>query len=313
MIDLQPFPPADDATLDALVAIWNAACGGSLPANRRFFAYCVRPSTGAEQSGCLALVDERPAGFVLASAAVATFGDAGWIDALAVAPEYQRQGVGGRLLAWAERWLAARGCHGARPGGSLRAFVPGVPIDAGATAFFERRGYALRQHTWDVARDLGDHDGPATTRVPPADVRPVAPGQEPALLEFLERAFPGRWAYEYREALSEGARPGDFLALWLDGAVEGFCRLTFEDSLRPIERFYPQRLPRPWGQLGPIGVGERCRGQGYGAAVLDAGLRHLRGRGVRGCVIDWTDLVDFYGKFGFAPYRQFALMAKTLV
>ena len=311
MIELQPFQPAGGADLDALVAIWNAACGASLPANRRFFAYNVRPSTGAEQSGCLALVGGQPAGFVLASAAVATFGDTGWIDALAVAPEHRRQGVGGRALGWAEQWLAAHGCRGVRLGSSLRTFVPGVPLESGASAYFERRGYALRQHEWDVARDLGGYDAP-TTRVPPADVRPVEPGQEPALLEFMERAFPGRWAYEYREALGEGVRPGDFLALWLDGAVEGFCRLTFEDSLRPIERFYPQRLPRPWGQLGPIGVGQRCRGQGYGAAVLDAGLRHLRDRGVRGCVIDWTDLLGFYAKFGFEPYREFAIMAREL-
>ena len=39
-------------------------------------------------------------------------------------------------------------------------------------------------------------------------------------------------------------------------------------------------------------------------AVVDAGLRRLRDNGVNGCVIDWTSIVDFYGKFGFEPYRQ---------
>ncbi|MEZ4560001.1 MAG: hypothetical protein R2854_26760 [Caldilineaceae bacterium] len=33
--------------------------------------------------------------------------------------------------------------------------------------------------------------------------------------------------------------------------------------------------------------------RGQGAAVLDAGLRRLHNNGVNGCVIDWTDLVDF--------------------
>jgi len=70
------------------------------------------------------------------------------------------------------------------------------------------------------------------------------------------------------------------------------------------------RLPKPWGQLGPIGVSKDARGKGYGGALLDAGLRYLRDQGVRGCVIDWTDLVDFYGKFGFKPYREYAILAK---
>jgi predicted N-acetyltransferase YhbS len=72
------------------------------------------------------------------------------------------------------------------------------------------------------------------------------------------------------------------------------------------------RLPRPWGQLGPIGVSQDTRGKGYGGALLDAGLRYLRDQGVRGCVIDWTDLVDFYGKFGFKPYRKYQMLIKTL-
>jgi predicted N-acetyltransferase YhbS len=70
------------------------------------------------------------------------------------------------------------------------------------------------------------------------------------------------------------------------------------------------RLPKPWGQLGPIGVSKDVRGKGYGGALLDAGLGYLRDQGVRGCVIDWTDLVDFYGKFGFKPYREYAILGK---
>ncbi|MEZ4581604.1 MAG: hypothetical protein R3A10_08195 [Caldilineaceae bacterium] len=54
------------------------------------------------------------------------------------------------------------------------------------------------------------------------------------------------------------------------------------------------------------------RGQGLETAVLDAGLRRLHNNGVNGCVIDWTDLVDFYGKFGFAPYRAYQQLVKAL-
>ena len=51
---------------------------------------------------------------------------------------------------------------------------------------------------------------------------------------------------------------------------------------------------------------------GGGAALLDAGLRRLHDNGVNGCVIDWTTLIGFYGKFGFEQYREYAMMGRAL-
>ena len=87
---------------------------------------------------------------------------------------------------------------------------------------------------------------------------------------------------------------------------------AFGDSVAPIERYSPYRLPRPWGQLGIIGISADRRGQGLGAALLDAGLRRLHNNGVNGCIIDWTDLVDFYAKFGFTPHRAYYMLNKQI-
>ena len=76
------------------------------------------------------------------------------------------------------------------------------------------------------------------------------------------------------------------MLLWTEQGVESCCALTFGDSWRPLERFYPYALPRPWGQLGSVGVSAGCRGRGYGIALLDAALRRLHNNGVNGCVID---------------------------
>jgi predicted N-acetyltransferase YhbS len=59
-------------------------------------------------------------------------------------------------------------------------------------------------------------------------------------------------------------------------------------------------------------VSQERRGSGYGGALLDTGLSRLRDAGVAGCVIDWTTLLDFYGKFGFKPFRQYEMLAKVL-
>lgn len=318
MIQLTPFDSANARRLAAATAIWNAACGPDLAIGQRAMAYNTEPIPGGAQVGVLALLAGAPAGFALASAfhgdPAVTAPEQGWVDAIAVLPAQQRQGAGGALLAWAERWLLGQGCTSFRLGAGLRPFAPGLPSGLRSDRFFANRGYAAQTDSgrvWDMARDLRDYVAPPNVRRGlPCAVRPAQPGDEDMLLAFLAREFPGRWHFECQEHLRGGGRLADYLLLLTEAGVEGFCQLTFEDSLRPLDRFFMHRLPRPWGQLGPIGVGVARRGGGYGAVLLDAGLRHLRAAGVAGCVIDWTDLPDFYGKFGFQRYRQYEMLVK---
>ncbi|MCB0022588.1 MAG: GNAT family N-acetyltransferase, partial [Caldilinea sp.] len=121
-----------------------------------------------------------------------------------------------------------------------------------------------------------------------------------------------RWRYEAEAFLADGGRLSDYMLLWTERGVDGCCLLTFPDSMRPMERYYLYRLPKPWGQLGSIGVSADRRGHGYGAALLDAGLRRLHDNGINGCVIDWTGLVDFYARFGFERYRSYTMLARSL-
>jgi predicted N-acetyltransferase YhbS len=317
MLQYESFNPTDRNHVQSVAAIWTQACGPELAVSPRFIRYHLAPATGVTRTGRLAVRDGEPVGFVLASVLKdhpqVMSPQAGWIDALAVRPASGGQGIGGDLLAWAEEWLAGQGCLYTVLGGSIKWFTPGPPVSLGMESFFTRRGYGPvpgtspgHERSWDVARSLRDYATPAGVRVA-RDVRvaPAEPGQEGAVRAFLQREFPGRWLYECEEFLREGGRIGDFVVLWSARGVDGCAHLTYEDSLVPLDHFFPYRLGRPWGQLGAIGVSEDCRGTGYGGALLDGGLRTLRERGVDGCVIDWTTIVDFYGKFGFKPYREY--------
>ncbi len=312
---LVPFNPAQH--LPTLVALWNAACSADLAITTRFAAYATRPATGARLAGRLAFENDQPIGFVLASALPndpqTSPRDLGWIDALAVAPEFQRHGLGSALLAWAETWLREQGCTRVRLGGGLRYWAPSYPIELGNLAFFHARGYVERDvepRVCDLARDLRDD---ATTQRPTdAAIRPAQSNDADAILGFLRREFPGRWRFEFEEFLRARGRFSDYIVLETARGIDGAARLTFEDSERPIEQYYMHRLPRPWGQLGSIGVSADARGKGYGSALLDASLCYLGARGVRGCVIDWTTLVEWYGKFGFTPYRWYVTLHKNL-
>jgi len=308
---LIPFRPAHTA---GAIHVWNAASHANYLINERFFSYNAIPATGEVMEGRVALDHEETVGFVLACAVMNDPSmTAGWVSAIAVHPSVQRQGIGSELLTWAEGWLKESGCKRIRLGGNLRPFLPGLPYVRGEHAlFFEKHGYQSPPHQpyeYDIARSLKGYR-PVYPKPPHADLSPMPPDDGHLLLDFLRDEYPGRWEFEAREFLKNGGRPSDFLLLRVNGQVHGFCRITLEDSERPIERFYPQRLPPPWGQFGPLGLSRAVRGQGLGGYLIDAAALHIRSLGVDGCVIDWTSLVELYGKFGFKVYNQYMSLFK---
>jgi GNAT superfamily N-acetyltransferase len=309
--------PATPAHLEQVTALWHAACGDDLAISPRLAAYALRPSAGGRAAGVIAWAGAQPVGWVAASMLsadpAASPPTAGWIDGLAVTPAAQRRGVGSALLSWAEGWLVGQGCRRWSVGAGPRHLLPGLPAELASLGFFQHHGYSVRPtQVFDLAADLASYTPPPSVREVDAQVRPAQPGDQDALLTFLRREFPGSWRFLFEEHLRDGGRLADYMVLWTARGVDGCCRLTFGDSVAPIERYYPYRLPRPWGQLGIIGISADRRGQGLGAALLDAGLRRLHNNGVNGCIIDWTDLVDFYAKFGFTPHRAYYMLNKQI-
>lgn len=300
--------------------IWNTACGVDLTITPGFVDYNTRPTSGAVQEGRIAILAGQPVGFILASAFTADPNQRqGWIDAIAVLPTAQRQGIGGDLLKWAFQWLYEQGSQQVTLGTSLRVFTPGLPCeleqDSPYEVFFNQHGFNRPEghaYSWDMSHCLANYQSVYPDAAAGVELHPLQAGQEELLLAFLQRTFPGRWLFEYQEHLKEGGRLSDYLLLWRRDQIVAFCQITLPDSVRKLDRFYPHRLPHPWGQLGTIGVDENLRGQGFGGLLIDKALLYLQALGVNGCVIDWTSLLDLYGKFGFIPYRRYLHLAKTL-
>jgi predicted N-acetyltransferase YhbS len=235
----------------------------------------------------------------------------GWVALMAVAPDYQRRGLGSRLLAAAEAGLRASGVRRVILGGSFHHVMPGVPVALPeAMAFVERHGYALGGTVWDVRRDLGV--GPALAAVPDEPGVRFAPCERDrvaALNAFLEAVFLGRWARDVRRFLAGGGDARTVMTLEVDGAIEGFAWLHPPGSLGALRwaGFAPGIAA-----LGPIGVSEAVRGRGLGLGLLLAGLRWLAAEGARDTVIDWTTLIEFYGRVGFEPWLAYRLGEKAL-
>jgi predicted N-acetyltransferase YhbS len=231
----------------------------------------------------------------------------GWIVALAVAPEHRGRGLGGRLLRLAEERLRREGAAHVRLGGSVGHFLPGPPADDARTLrFWERNGYRLLSQVHDLRRGLADWAPPARSN---GDYRigRARPDQQGAILAFLGRAFPGRWRYDMTEAFARGASVEDVLVLEdRAGSVEGFLASWHFGSalLGPGAHWYPA-LGERFGSMGPLGIAESLRGRGLGLALVAAGMAALKERGVEESAIDWTELVDFYGKLGFRVWKSY--------
>ena len=161
-----------------LAELWNRA----LPPERAISAASVRfnllPSIGVRRLLLLATTAEEGAvGFAIASALQGepkvTPRGQGWLEALAVLPEQQGQGVGSTLLHHAESWLAAQHCAAAAVGGGPRPFCPGLPDRDELPPFWAHRAYQARGTVWDLAANLATYTPPPHLREPPCAVRPA--------------------------------------------------------------------------------------------------------------------------------------------
>jgi len=230
--------------------------------------------------------------------------DQAYLSAIA----FREPTVGADLIAEAKHILFDRGASRMAFGSDSRHFFPGVPADCQKLQFFlEIEGFIPGGESFDLERDLSDYEVTAPA-IPGDRYETLTAAGVDALDRFLQAEFPGRWHYDVMHKVGyEG--PGCVFAVWRGSALVGFALLHESNASVPIGGAVWRRSLGPsWGSLGPIGVGKSVRGQGSGNALLGQALMELKRRGVQRCIIDWTTLVDFYGKHGFQTTRAYRSM-----
>lgn len=254
----------------------------------------------------------------------------GWISLLAVAPDADdTRAVGRRLLDAAETGLAATGVETVRFGGDPGNFLPGLPsaLDDAYAGTLASAGYERGRTFFDLTRDLSSFESPdrverVRTRDPDLAVERVAPdfavervGPDAVgdLLGFLDAQFPGRWQYEAENVVRRPGGPDDYWLLRNAGTPVGFARTNAPSSgYRGPNANWGWRLGDDHCGLGPLGIHEEYRGRGWGLSMLSEILDSLREEGYDHVVVDWTDLLDYYAKLGFEPWREYDVMRKEL-
>ncbi len=319
---LVPYRPSG---LREVLAVWNAALGEPFPLSPELFLQNGVRDPHVHPDACwLATVSERTdaVGFCLAKVvreplgANGWFPERGWVSLLAVHPAYQRRGIGSALLARAEQYLRAQRRTVIALGGDPNHFLPGVPVDGGALAFFRAAGYVFAADAYDLRRALSGSaptPGPSLPIAHGVTIRALRPADAPPLLRFLDEVFPGRWRYTVGRVLERGGSIGDVMGVVAGARVVGFAQLYHPHSrwIGPSVAWTWGR-DRPAGGIGPMGLAPSFRGRGLGLALLDQSVRHLAQLGVEEIIVDWTGLRDFYGRLGFSVWRHYCQGEKPL-
>lgn len=318
MIEFSHPSPAD---IPALVALWNASMPPAFPLSERLLRQIITDDPYYEPEGHWVARDRSAggdiAGWVLsksmraAGPEVGRFQNRGGVGALCVHPDYQRRGLGTELLNRAEAWLE----QNASPQTLLyfpHHLLPGVPVECeSARHFFERRGYGNWHQCVDLERDLSDYEMPPAVRTtlaanPDVEIRPCREEEQQAVIDFVAREFPGAWTYSTRYHFRCGGAASDFVIAVEGSEIIGFCHTGDFGSARLLAGAYWLASGQKYfGGLGPIGMAQAQRKRGLGLALCALAVADLQRRGVARMAIDWTNLVDFYGRLGFAVSRRY--------
>lgn len=221
--------------------------------------------------------------------------------------------IGVDLMTYAKRVLRDRGYTRLRFGQDEHHFFPGCPSDIRTLcSFLLVEGFESDGVVHDLEANLANYKNPARA-VKGVELRPLKSKEHSGLVRFFDSTFPGRWKFDVMEKIEAEGIDKCVFGLVKDGEIQGFALIQSREQKRPIGgAVWHESLGENWGALGPIGISTSMRGRGFGDALLGASLEALKSRGVERCIIDWTGLVDFYGRHGFEVTRTYESLSLGL-
>lgn len=319
---IRPYNPNLDSK--ALLPLWQAALGDTWPMRDDLMRRLLTDHRYYRAGDHLvAVAGEQLIGFAGTQVdrnAAPTQERSGGIAVVLVHPDWQRQGIGTRLHAAALTWLRREGVRNLMlAGGGMYRFWPGIPADLpGAYDFFAACGWPLEpeRRSCDLVRDLSDFELPLAMSAKLAEervtIRPARREEVDDVLAFEHRHFPG-WAagFDYMAAL------GDYVNLLVafdaeKGIVGTLMLHTPASRWLAANITWKTMLGDSLGGISAVGVAESERGRGIGIGMVAVGCEVLRARGVENSHIDWTGIVDFYGKLGYTVWREYWMSRREL-
>ena len=234
--------------------------------------------------------DQNPMGFAITEGAA--------IRLICVAPEYQNQGIGSRLLAEAEKYVSGQGFEKLYTGGVSSKFLIGA--DKTSAGFFEKKGFV------------------------------TVGGCDEMLLKldtfcFDESKFRGHLLADYRwyngdidklkKAVAEveedwvkyfdaGSR---VYTATVNGEIASFCLVSTDATNYLTDAFGRVGMP------GCVGTVPRFRNRGIAIEMVARVTQYLKECGMDISFIFFTGVADWYKKLGYETFMTEIFMEKKLL
>ena len=299
----------------AVAALWER-CGLVRPWNDPAgdIALCRGSGHGAVLIG-------EAGGAIVATVMVGHDGHRGWVYYLAADPARQRQGLGRRMMAAAERWLVERSLP------KLHLMVRAE--NQAVAAFYRKLGYIDGgTHVFERWLRQPKRPKPAPARIetvitylemraPPPTRLPRQPAHQVALLRlakpsaefyrYLYGTVGEPWLWYERRALTDAELlplirdPGiEISVLYADGEPAGYVEMDYRDKA-DVNLAYFGLVPHFIGHgLGNLLLG-RAVDEAWRRGTLGDRPRRLW---VHTCTLDHPRALALYQKAGFVPYKQ---------
>jgi GNAT superfamily N-acetyltransferase len=301
---------------DKLVDLWNRSFEHDFPMDQRLWRQNVDSCNKLfPDASVVAVKDGHIVGAIIGK-------NPNRLSAIFVAPEFRRRGIATELLARAEVAFTGELETKLIVGQDDRHFSPGVPeYAAEAHAFFTARGFVRNEgYACDLIRSLTDWKpisaSPAVvSRLKALGIvlQPCTAALVPALLEHVVSNFSDRWLRDTRDRLLLEPGPSEVIvAVEKKTTVVGFCQTySIRSAYVGPSIYWRSLIGSAYGGLGPIGVSVNRRKIGLGLELLCYGVTKVAETGAKNMVIDWTNLVNFYAKIGFKPWKRYAAYTKS--
>ncbi|MFD1735434.1 GNAT family N-acetyltransferase [Bacillus salitolerans] len=313
--------PMNEEYIGGIVKLWNKELGDSFPMRAALFKQNSLDDVNVLKNGSLVALNQsgEVIGFVIVKIWSEEIGielnkEIGWIQALLVDSNYRNRGIGSTLLERAEKELVSKQIKIIRIGSDPWHYFPGIPSHCDeAMSWFEKKGYKNDGKEYDLVCQYNEARIDPVPQFVHVTFGLLKIEEKIPFLSFMNRCFPGRWEYEAISYFERGGTGREFVILKRENELIGFCRINDDDSPFIAQNVYwSPAFETPLGGIGPLGIDPEERKKGYGIAIVEAGIAYLRKRNIHQIIIDWTGLVDFYGKLGYEVRTTYLKYSKRM-
>jgi mycothiol synthase len=233
-------------------------------------------------------------------------------------PEFRRQGLGRRLLAWSEARARESVADGSGGPPNLPHFLgAGVQeTDPAGAAFATSAGYAPVRYGFVMRRplDLAIPEAPLPAGL---EIRPVRPEDHRAIWAADTEAFLDHWDAPVRheeDFVHTFSHPDVDTALW---QVAWDSEEVAGSVMNGIYRHENAQLGLDVGWLDHVSVRRAWRGRGLASALIVRSLRILREQGMSVAALgvdvqNPTGALGLYERYGFRPHQTWVTYRKPL-